>query len=964
MISFAEDLLEHLGLDVVDYIHLSARPERRLAMPAEIQAGPLASSLSKLTPHRDLWAHQSAALQLLLNGSNTVVATGTASGKSLIFQLYALHLIKGDPNARVIVFYPLKALAADQFKRWKVAVERAGLPAKTVARIDGDVPTFERDELLKSANVLLMTPDVCQAWFMRAVGAPTLRRFLGQMRLLVLDEAHTYESVFGSNVAFLIRRLISARRQAARGQSNNNPLQILAATATIAEPADHLSALTGQRFEVIDETSNGAPQHERMILHVNGADRGGAGEVALSGVVASLRTFQEKRRFIAFIDSRQGTERVATSVGSVDILPYRSGYEAEDRAQIEDALRSGSLHGVVSTSALELGIDISDMDIGVNLGVPTSRKSFRQRIGRVGRAGPGVFLLIAPATAFLKYGETFKEYYEGSVEPSYLYTGNRFIQYAHARCLLDELEVLGQDKSALPAGVDWPEGFDTSLKFARPGGGRPREFDLVAQLGGDEPHLNYRLRQVGEATYDLKLRQDTPGSRLGTIAANQAIREAYPGANYLHLGKAYKVVGWSTSSFDRAIRVEAAQHYVPTRPIPRKTVTFALDHSGVIEGRIRRTGDGLVAEVQLQVNESVEGYTIGQKAYPYRDLRVENPNMSRKQRDIRTTGIVVRLNETWFAGGSGSAPKCREAIAEALTQLLCRERSIAPSDVDCVHTNIAVLTDGAPKKVVDTIVIYDTVYGGLRLTEDLFTRFAEYVKLLDRAAELAGNAALVSDEVTEKIKQWAAELKDGDVTASDVSISPDGMYMVYRPGSVVGVYIQGDLLSREIISPRLIDLGDGDKQLGYTYNHNGRKSLVRHEEIQPIGEDSSFVYWNPQSGRFQELDEPDVAAEESLATKEGWFMVYRPGSVVLVPRLGAKIKRALSVPSLTVDERGERLVQYEYADDGGLCFVLHDEIETSGVDWGIILWNPTENQYRELDEGVRSASSRNPATSD
>lgn len=946
MTDFADALVQHLGVDVVERLDLPARQERRAPLPATLRNGPLTPYLSKLRASPDVWSHQAAALELLANGSNVVVATGTASGKSLVFQLFSLHLIRSDPAARIIVFYPLKALAADQFRRWRAAAVAAGLPESAVARIDGDVPTYERDAMLRAANVLIMTPDVCQAWFMRAVGSPSIRSFLSNTRLLVLDEAHSYESVFGSNVAFLIRRLISARRHAARSSEMTQPMQVLAATATISDPGDHLAGLTGLNYQVIAEDQNGAPQHERVILHVNGADRGGAGELALSDLVEGVSTFEEQRRFIAFIDSRQGTERVATRAGSDVVLPYRSGYEANDRTRIEDALQDGGLLGVVSTSALELGIDISDMQIGMNLGVPASRKSFRQRIGRVGRSAPGVFLVIAPPTAFLKYGETFEDYYNGSVEPSYLYTGNRFVQFAHARCLLDEQEVLGQDKSSLPTGVVWPEGFDNSLKIARPGGGRSREFDLVAQLGADEPHLNYRLRQVGEATFDLKLKQDMPGSRLGTIAANQAIREAYPGANYLHLSKPYRVQGWSTSSFERAIRVEQVQHYVPTRPILRKIVTFALDHTGVIEGRMKRAGEGLVAEVHLQVNESVEGYTIGRTSYLYRALRIENPNMSRKQRDIRTTGVVIRINEDWFSGGTGAAPKCREAVAEAFMQLLCRERSVAPSDVDCVFTNIAVMTDGAPKKVVDAIVIYDTVYGGLRLTEDLFNRFSEYATQLDRAAELAGNAALVPDEVTERIKDWASELEDSDVTVSSVAVSPEGLYLVYRPGSSVGIYIQGMLMSREIIAPRLIDLGDGDKQMGYTYSHNGKKSIVRHEEVQAICNEASFVFWNPITGEFQEPDDVETSVEPNPAPK-GWLRVYRPGSVVMVPHSGELVKRVLSVPTLTKNSGGRRRVCYEYPDDGGTCFVLHDEIEPVGADWSMILWNPVTNRFRE-----------------
>jgi DEAD/DEAH box helicase domain-containing protein len=228
------------------------------------------------------------------------------------------------------------------------------------------------------------------------------------------------------------------------------------------------------------------------------------------------------------------------------------------------------------------------------------------------------------------------------------------------------MEVLGGDQSAPPAGVSWPSGFEEILKFAKPGSGRPRVFDLIAQIGSDNPHLNYPLRQIGEASFDLKEGGREISHRLGTIATNQAIREAYPGANYLHLGRAYKVLEWSTRSYDRSIRLAVAQNPVLTRPILKKTVTVDLSFEGIVERRIKRCNTGLVAEVHLQVNESVEGYTIGSRSFLYRDLRAENPNMSRKQRDFRTTGVLIKIEEPWFAGSSAQSRDARERIAEGL----------------------------------------------------------------------------------------------------------------------------------------------------------------------------------------------------------------------------------------------------------------------------------------------------------
>jgi DEAD/DEAH box helicase domain-containing protein len=783
MVGFAATLIRECNLDVLETIDVPAREERRQSLPADIVQGPLANSLKRIIAGDGrVWQHQSLALQHLCDNDNVVIATGTASGKSLIFQLYALHRILQNQNARALIFYPLKALSSDQFERWQQLLVAVGLAQADVVRIDGDMKvTVERAEAIENARVVLMTPDVCQAWLMREVGSAKIRRFLENLFLLVLDEAHVYESVFGSNVAFLLRRLIAARRRILRG--TQRPLQIVAATATIAEPAEHLARLTGLNYEVIEEPENGAPTQQRIILHVNGPEYGTTAEAAVRDIIAGVLRLPSRRRFLAFIDSRQGVERIVRGLKVPGVLPYRSGYEAHDRRRIEVALRKGSLSGVVTTSALELGIDIPDMDIGVNVGVPQSRKSFRQRIGRIGRFTPGAFLIMAEPNAFKRFGETFKDYYEGSVEPSYLYLGNRFVQFAHARCLHDEMEVLGGLQSGLPAGVKWPDGFDEILTYAKPGSGHPRIYDLIAQLGGDSPHLNYPLRQVGEASFTLMEGGRDIALRIGTIATNQAIREAYPGANYLHLGHAYKVLEWSLRSHDRSIRIMTAQSPVMTRPILRKTVTLDLSAEGIVDQRIKRAPTGLVAEVSLQVNESVEGYTIGSKSYLYRDLRAENPHMSRKQRDFRTTGVLIKIEDPWFAGADTRNRHVRASLCEALLGLISRDRSIAPHDVDATSTNIALLTDAGPRRLTDAIVVYDSVYGGLRLTEELFSDFERYVSQLDHAADLAGGDAIVPDDITERLKSWATGLAGSDIPVHGSIPVPDGFLQIYKPGA-------------------------------------------------------------------------------------------------------------------------------------------------------------------------------------
>jgi len=849
MFEFIDRIIADLDLNVCETVDLPARRQSRALTPEAFSTGPASRILPHISEDGKLWKHQSLALKQLHTGKNVVVSTGTASGKSLIFQFYALHRLLTEPDCKVLVFYPLRALASDQLVKWRQIAGWAGLRPKDVARIDGSVAMNEREHLIEQARVVLMTPDVCQAWFMRTLASQPVNRFLDSLSLLVLDEAHVYESVFGSNAAFLIRRLLAAKRRVSQ-QRGNVQLQVVAATATIAQPEEHLKNLTGLRFKVVSEGQDGAPRYRRRILHIEGPDQGADGEAAIAKIVGGIHNLETPRRFIAFMDSRQGVERIARQVDLANILPYRSGYEPEDRRMIERKLRTGELNGVVSTSALELGIDIKDMEIGINLGVPQSRKSFRQRLGRVGRASPGVFLIVAPTNAFTQFGESLQDYNANSVEPSYLYLGNRFVQFAHARCLRDELEVLSRDTSGTPGGVNWPDGFPDVLRSAR--AGWPREFDFVAQIGGDSPHYNYSLRQVGEATLPIHASQgDMPSDEIGDIALRQAIREAYPGAIYLNLRRPYRVVEWSRRLQDQGIIVSPARSHVRTRPILRKIAAVNLSPDGIVDGRIKKGPHGLIAEAHIQVTESVEGYWNGSTRHHYRDLRADNANMTRKQRYLRTTGIVIRVGEDWFG-----EPAIRDEVAVGLLSLLCRDRSIAPQDVDAASTNIVVTTQSGPRPVSDTVVIHDSVHGGLRLTESLFDNFEKYIEQLSQAASIFENDAIISRKTAERLVQWAQALNSGGLSSAFRTGVPDGWLQVYKRGSVVGVYSTalGDVVQRELIEPMLIEKG-----LYYRYRHDDPSvsAITPHDQVQPVGDQWDWELWNPDTSGYRDFEPED-----------------------------------------------------------------------------------------------------------
>ena len=526
----------------------------------------------------------------------------------------------------------LKALAADQDLIWRRALKRAGLPERWVGSVTGDVLPTDRKVILEQARILIATPDVCHAWLMRELATRASKRFLASLRLMIVDEAHVFDAVFGSNAAFLIRRLESAATICQAKKQDRSPFGVIAASATIANPRQHLHRLTGLDFTVIDEAQDGSPQHSRVLLHL--AYDSTEAPDGISTLQGALIEQSDSGSFITFADSRQGVERLAAATEHELVSPYRSGYEADDRAGIQRALRSGKLRGVVATSALELGINIPHFEVGLNIQLPASRKGFRQGLGRVGRSSPGKFAIVATSNAFRRYGFSLDDYHRGSVESAHLYLGNRFVHFAHAKCLADELEMLGvRGKSAPPRGTDWPAGFADVLEFARVRGARarPREFDHIAGLGGDSPHHNYPLRNIGEENFQIG-RGTELFDRIGSLTLQQAIREAYPGAVYLHN---VRVEEWRSRAFERVIKASLIRAPINTSPLIRTFVNLSVERDGVVAGNLRNGPRGFLAECQLQITERVEGYQeLGERKL-YRDLHQNNPNMPPAARACR-----------------------------------------------------------------------------------------------------------------------------------------------------------------------------------------------------------------------------------------------------------------------------------------------------------------------------------------
>lgn len=844
-------LLNATSPTVLDQHYIPPRAERTAPPPVDYADTDVGRWLHKMTNGKDPWLHQSRMLEAIENGHNVVLATGTASGKTLPMQATVIRRLLESKDATAFIFDPQKSLIADQAHRWMKAVELAGLPPSIVGEVSGNVPTADRDEIIKRSRVLIVTEDVVHAYFMRQLSTPAVRRFITNLQTIIIDEAHCREGVFGSNCAYFFRRLRLAHRKlnAAAGRPQGE-FQILAASATVADPAGHLKALTGRPFTVISEEDNGAPFHGLHLLHIDGPDHGAAGEAFLVEHVGAIANVIAPHAAIAFHDDRQGVERVTARIGRDDVEPYRAGLESSDRTAIESALRDGKLAAVVATSALELGVDIPQFTVGINLGVPQTRKAFLQRVGRNGRRSEAVFAVVAPPAAFAKLGTTLREFYEGEAEASSLYLGNRIIQFQQASCLLDECDY-EDGKFVLPGEVAWPEGFAEAVAMAVPGAHKPREIEHIAAQSTGSPHHDFPLRKIGDTKFALRVRGiDNDGA---TIDGDKAMREAYPGAVYYQRKKAYRVTDWRETSYERSIYLEPIPSRGRTSPILLSRISVSHQAAELQEGHLLVGMRGSLAEIRLHVNNSVIGYSVGGKEHLYRDLSKTDGRKRQKQRNYSTTGVVLRLDEPWFSGSGGAAAETRKQVAQALKTLLARERSISAGEVATAHSSIAMYGVDGPKPIHDAVVIYDEVPGGLRLTEPLFREFGHFLERLRRGAELAGEEALLDEVSVVRLCRWYQSLTDKGAEVDNVPAAQPGERLIYAPGSVVGVRINGAILERRLLQHQLLTIGNCP-QLVYLYESaQGVTAIVPHDQVEPVGHDWRHVLWDTQQDTVREI---------------------------------------------------------------------------------------------------------------
>ncbi|BBY03044.1 DEAD/DEAH box helicase [Mycobacterium seoulense] len=669
------------------------------------------------------WSHQSAAAELAHAGRHVVVSTGTASGKSLAYQLPVLNALATDPRARVLYLSPTKALGHDQLRAahaLTAAIPRLHDVAPTA--YDGDSPPEVRRFARERSRWLFSNPDMIHLSILRnhARWAVLLRG----LRFVIVDECHYYRGVFGSNVAMVLRRLL---RLCARYSSAPT---VIFASATTDAPGATAAELIGLPVEEV--TEDGSPQGARTValwepalradlLGENGAPvRRSAGAEA-ARVMADL--IAEGAQTLTFVRSRRAAELTAlgTQARLADIAPelsgkvasYRAGYLAEDRTALERALAEGRLRGLATTNALELGVDIAGLDAVVLAGFPGTVASFWQQAGRSGRRGQGALVVLIarddPLDTYLVHNPAAllgKPVERVVIDPANPYLLGPQLLCAATEMPLDEAEVRDFGATAVAEGL-----IDDGLLRRRNGKYFP--------AAGLEPHGAVDIR--GSAGGQIVIVEADTGRLLGSTGVGQAPASVHPGAVYLHQGESYVVDSLDLEDAIAFVHAEDPGYATFAREITDIAVTGTGERS--------RFGPVTLGLVPVTVTHRVVGYLRRRLSGEVIDfIELDMPEQT-----LATTAVMYTITEEALLRNGIDAPRIPgslHAAEHAAIGLLPLVASCDRGDIGGLSTAVGPDPAGLP-----SVFVYDGYPGGAGFAERGFRQVSTWLGATAAAIE-------------------------------------------------------------------------------------------------------------------------------------------------------------------------------------------------------------------------------------
>lgn len=640
-----------------------------------------------------LYRHQARAIRKIRAGEHTVIVAGTASGKSLCYQIPLAEAIVANPKTTGLLLYPTKALAQDQVG----SLGRFGFPNLTVSTYDGDTEQDSRTWIRRHANVIATNPDMLH--FGILPNHAKWADFFVRLEFVVVDEAHMFRGIFGTHVAMIIRRL---RRIA--HHYGSDPTFVFT-SATIGNPGELASRLSGLDVTVSD--GDDSPTGDRLVAlwnpPIEDIDLGKRRSAMSEATDLFVDLLRHDRHTIVFNRSRKATELMyrwtrdrldADRKGR--IAPYRSGYLASERRQIEERLFSGELLGVTATNALELGIDVGSMDCAIITTFPGTISSFRQQAGRAGRTQrTSLAVLVGGEDALDQYFMSHPtELFERTPEAAVINPDNPQVLEAHVACAAFELPLRVEDREILGPGT---EEAATALVT---GEHLTMRGDKLVWSHRRAPAPSVGIRTSGGSTFTIL---DESGQSFGVLEEQRAFRDAHPGAIYLHHGETYIVERLDLRLHQVQVRQSTAGYY--TQP---------------------------QVDTWLEILGTDQRQLVGQMDYRVGTVQVENHVSAYKKRKLGSGEVlglepldlpasVFETQAIWFSVPDDLFDDAQVNNADILGALHAAEHAgigMLPLFAICDRWDIGgVSTNFHPETGLATIFIYEGYPGGAGISE-------------------------------------------------------------------------------------------------------------------------------------------------------------------------------------------------------------------------------------------------------
>ncbi|MGV0579630.1 DEAD/DEAH box helicase [Mycolicibacterium elephantis] len=657
------------------------------------------------------WSHQRAAADLAHDGRHVVLSTGTASGKSLAYQLPILTALRADSRARALYLSPTKALGHDQLRAAVALTEAVPIPDVAPSSYDGDSPSDVRRFARERSRWIFSNPDMIHLSLLRNHARWAV--FLRNLRYIVVDECHYYRGLFGSNVAMVLRRLL---RLCARYSPTSSMPTVIFASATTSEPAATASELIGQTVAEIVE--DGSPQGARTValweppLLLDLVGENGAPVRRSAGAEAAqvmARLVAEGARMLTFVRSRRGAELTALGARSrlEELAPdltdrvasYRAGYLAEDRRALEQALADGELRGLATTNALELGVDIAGLDAVVLAGFPGTVTSFWQQAGRSGRRGQGALIVLIarddPLDTYLVHHPAAlldKPIERVVIDPTNPYVLGPQLLCAATELPLTDAEVWMWDAESVAEAL-----VDDGLLRRRANGYFPAP--------GVDPHPAVDIR--GSTGGQIAILEAGTGRMLGSTGVGQAYASVHPGAVYLHQGESYIVDSLDLEDGVAFVHAEDPGYTTFARELTDIAVTG--------DGEREAHGEVTIGLVPVAVTNTVIGYLRRRMSGEVIDfVELDLPT-----RTLDTTAVMCTITpEALQRNGLDPLriPGALHAAEHAAIGLLPLIASCDRGDIGGVSTAVG------PVHGLPTIFVYDGHPGGAGFADRGFRR--------------------------------------------------------------------------------------------------------------------------------------------------------------------------------------------------------------------------------------------------